>query len=270
MPRGDRAERRRTNEEHDARMRQLQEQWLSGVQQRQHRGADSNLDRGIKASTHGMTMMERMQRMQVERVRLSMEVAQHKMKIAEMQLNLGIKGEQLINMRRARSEFHSQMQTLKKKLWQAKKYAEKMNRWSEAMEDLIWGSLISPRNLSTAWRGFFCLMKEVDRSVQREIAVIPITNEEKGKENLAKPGETEYNLGGPLESNTLVEMFKHCQKNKLIPREGSKLQEGLFKVMQMIDESLAMMGAEHETNVEKHSQELKELSTAIQKRHNVL
>ena len=270
MGRADEKRRKRNEQiEFNAKMALIQEQWRSDAQKRFSRGDDNK----IKVSSHGQSMAERSQKMAVERIRLAMEVANHKADVAGKWLKVNITREELIQMRVARKEWRSALNSLKVQLRMANKKTEKLNRWLDAMEQLIWGSLIEPKALGAAWRGMFGLIKTLPRGTQRMIVQMKYGITDSVCANFFKPSNPNadpeiFPLDLPR-SNRLMALLDWCKDNRFIPADGSNLQQRLFQVMEIMDVGMASIGAEHQAHVQESREELKLMRSEHWKKNKV-
>ena len=258
-------EERNQQREFNIRLAKMQEEWMQSVRSRYYRDTDSN----IKVSSHGASMAERSQKMGSDRIRLAMEIANHKVALADKWLNYSIKQEDLMQLRIARREWNSQLRGFKRQLNQAAKKRDRMVRWTDAMGELIWGSLIEPSELSRAWRGLFCVIDSLDRKDQRKIASLRPYGA-RSTVGLLKPKSPNQVQTEPLKGRTLWICLTECKQRQLIPIEGSELQQRLFELMELIDEALAKKGGEHQAYVEKYRAELKEMRSTHWKNQGII
>jgi hypothetical protein len=173
--------------------------------------------------------------MAIERIKLSMELAERKAGLALRWLEVGIRGEKLIQMRTARREWMSALKTLKRLLRDAKKKADRWNRWLNSSEELVWGEYADPDRVAAGWRGLFCLIDNVDRGTQRTIAQM-------------KQGDL-----------PLIKVLKGFKTKRIAPGYGSESQESLYQVLEAIDIACAKEAGEHMAHVESVRAELTEM-----------
>lgn len=273
MPRGDRADRRRRREqdrqknaEFRSRMATAEEQLRQQVQQRFVRSSDQSM----KIDSHGASLAERSQKMAIERLRLAMELAERKAGLAAKWIEVGLKGEELAQMRIARREWSAAITAIKRELRAAQKEAERWNRWLAASEELIWGSLANPATLVKAWRGLFAAVFALPRADQRAISQIKCEPADVRPKNFHKPSNPDWKWpGDDLTGKTAMRVFDYCRDNRLIPADGSSLQQKLFEVMEAVDLACAKLAAEHMAHVEADRAELKLMRETHWKRQKV-
>lgn len=241
-------------QEFNSRMRSTTEQWMNQVQ-----------TRTFAQGSHSMTMAERAQRMHIERINLSLQVAERKAGIAEKWINVGIRGEQLIHMRRARKEWSRHVKSIKRELRIARNHGEKIKRWSEAMEELIWGEITNPTLIGRAWAGMFSICQQLPKSLQRKLVRIPVTPKHTELSHVLTRVKGIKRYRG----KSAMKFFKWCKDNRCIPIEMTPAQDILFEVMEKIDEGYAILGAEHQAYVAKRREDLKLMRSEHWKKHSV-
>jgi hypothetical protein len=212
-----------------------------------------------------------------------MQLAEHKMKIAERWINLQITGEKLRNMRRARNSFEAECRRLKAEMRKAKKENVWWQERLDAMEELVFPDEILMNQVSAAWRGMFAIIKKLPLGVQKKISqlsvtrVPPLGTSDTGDrmEEMAwrpNPGPIR-GVAATLQrprSKKVVAWMRFFQKRQFVPVDGTDFHQDVFRIMEIIDEAAAIKGAQQLARSHAARSELRALQQQDWKKQQIV
>jgi len=214
-----------------------------------------DLDDKIKLTSHT-------QKLAIQYVELQIAIANAKVEVATKWIEAGIRGEELANMRRARKEYSAQLRTLKARLRKNLKIYEKISKYSQEIDKLIWSHFINNLSVASAWRSLLNLTYFLEPFDQIGLTKIPLEKEFFRKLNSTKELT--------VSSRNLFDLILYCKNKYYVPVEGSLAQEFIFKVIKTIDIKLNEKTINHLERIEKLRLELNELRITNWKKQNII